>query len=101
MHGPRHDPVALEVAKGDREYAPADAVDGPLELSEAARSMPEIAQDKERPLVSDDVEHLTGLAAVGRGHGYLQGTAAPQGALLPGTYGRTSMVPVLNDTNER
>jgi hypothetical protein len=64
VHGPAHQPVALQGAHGQGEHALADPLDGMVQLAEAVGALAEEDDDHDAPLVSHPVENLAGRAVL-------------------------------------
>src|ERR1022692_9908 len=61
-HRARHQPIPLELTKGQGEHALTDAVDLSLEFAEPASTTPEQRDDQDGPFVADEIESPTRLA---------------------------------------
>jgi hypothetical protein len=66
VDGPDQQAVAFQVAQGERQHAPADALYHALELGEPDRARDRGEQDRDAPLAADVIEHLADRARLGQ-----------------------------------
>src|ERR1700761_3690753 len=62
VHGPGHQPVALQPAQRHGQHPPGDPVDAPAQLAEPLAALAELVDDEHRPLVPDPVQYVAGPA---------------------------------------
>jgi hypothetical protein len=66
VDGPDQQAVALQVAQGEREHAPADALHHALELGEPDRTGDGGEQDRDAPLAAHVIKDLADRARLGQ-----------------------------------